>query len=199
MEPRFVEVEMHLVTGLLLAGLLGKKSKETKGKSPLLHTHGPIETAHVLPGRVRFRIESLKGDIERSRMLANQLSKIGGIESVETNELSGSILIRHDATTLEPDLLLAAIVRLLGLERQMQRARVPVVARGIGDAADALNDAFYVQTRGLVDLWTAIPIVLAVLGANKVRAQGLAALPTGFTLLWWAYLALVRRRRAEGG
>ena len=49
---------MHIITGVLLAGLLGKNKSRRRTLMPMLRT-GPVQTAHYVPGRVRLRIPSL--------------------------------------------------------------------------------------------------------------------------------------------
>lgn len=186
---------MHLITGLLVAGLLGRKKKgASHASSPLLRRGGPVEPVHLLPGRVRFRVDALKGRDAQAEALAQQLGKIEDVESVEVSSATGSVLICYRGEKLQPELLLAAIVRLLGLERELERSSVSSLRRGIGQAADSLNDAVYAETHGLLDLWTLIPLAIGVLGVQRISQQGLASLPGGFTLLWWAYVSLIRPR-----
>ena len=49
---------MHILTGFLLAGLLGKNKFRRRTLMPMLRT-GPVQTAHFVPGRVRLRVPSL--------------------------------------------------------------------------------------------------------------------------------------------
>ena len=183
---------MHLITGLILAHLL--RGKEQPARSPLLRLTGPIETSHLLPGRVRFRISSLVGDKAQGETVVERLQQLPGVGSVAVNEITGSVLIRYDAAALQPELLFAALARLLGLERELERAPLPILTRELRHLGEALNRAVYEQTNGFIDLWTAIPILLAFVGVRKLLQEGTATFPPGFTLVWWAYLALLRGR-----
>ena len=56
---------MHLILGALLAAYMNKKkgSEGGAGGTPVPHLRtGPIRIDHALPGRLRFRIESLRED-----------------------------------------------------------------------------------------------------------------------------------------
>jgi hypothetical protein len=180
---------MHILTGILVGALLGRPKSSTK--PALLGLGGPIRTVHVLPGRVRFAVERLRGDAAAADALAGRLGRIEGVELVEVSPLSGSVLIRFRAETLEPELLFAAIVRLLGLEKELERAPSPLLTRELREAGQALNRAVYEQTGGLIDLWTAVPLLLAGIGLRKVIVER-GSLPAGLTLIWWGYNALLR-------
>ena len=88
-----------------------------------------------------------------------------------------------------------SIVRLLGLEKELQRAPMPVLVRELREAGDAANRAVYERTGGLIDLWTAIPLVLGAIGVHRVLTQRSAIMPAGLTMVWWAYSALLRGGR----
>ena len=76
-------------------------------------------------------------------------------------------------------------------QRQTVPTRTPSVESTRPNAADSLNRAVYHKTGGLVDLWTAALIVLAVIGVKRVFSEKGGTLPGGGTLLWWAYTALL--------
>ena len=80
---------MHLITGAIIAALLGNKKERT---SPLLNIRGPINTTHLLPGRVRFNIPSLKQNDIQIAKLREQLPQIEGITSVQANEIRSPVV-----------------------------------------------------------------------------------------------------------
>jgi hypothetical protein len=43
----------------------------------------------------------------------------------------------------------------------------------------------YDRTSGVLDFSSALLILMAAVGLSKVIQQGAAAMPTGFTLVWW--------------
>lgn len=51
--------------------------------------------SHRISGRARLKIPSKKGDFDYFKSLKEQISKCGGIETMEVNPVSGSILIIH--------------------------------------------------------------------------------------------------------
>ena len=173
---------MHILTGMLLAGILGRK----RGVSvlPRLRT-GPVQTVHYLPGRVRFRVPSLVDDSSQAESLRDRLGTLEGVARVDVVPASGSVLIEYREKIVRPELLFAATVRLLGLEKEMARTPRPTVTREMRAVLDSLNRVVYDRTAGVLDFSSALLIVMAAIGVSKIAQQGTAAMPGGFTLVWW--------------
>jgi len=51
--------------------------------------------SHLSPGRLRVKIPSKKGNVVFFSSLKDQLSQLPGVESVEVNPVTGSILLIH--------------------------------------------------------------------------------------------------------
>ena len=175
---------MHLITGFVLAGLLGRKHRGRPSRLPKFP--GVIETVHLLPGRVRFRTPNLVGRQTQAEELQKRLAQIHGLLSVSVNSISGSICLRFRPDRIKPEMLLAAIVRLLGLEQQIGQRPRSLVGREIRAAGDALNHAMFERTGGLIDLYTAMPLLLLAVGLRNIAAGRVV----GWPLLWWAYRTL---------
>ncbi len=173
---------MHIVTGMLIAGLLGKSKKVSL--LPMLR-HGPVTTEHVLPGRVRFAVPSLKDDDSKADLLQEKLSTLEGVQKVEVTPVTGSVLIDYRDGIVQPELLFAAVVRLLGLEKDLQKTPRPKLVKELRSMLDSLNRVVYDRTGGLLDFTSALLILLAAVGVKKMIADGAKSVPAGFTLLWW--------------
>lgn len=173
---------MHILTGMLLAGLLGRK----RGVSilPMLRT-GPVQTAHSLPGRVRFRVPSLVDTPSQAGSLQDRLATLDGVARVDVTAASGSVLIEYREKVVRPELLFAATVRLLGLDKELERTPRPIVVRELRTVFDSLNRVVYDRTAGVLDFSSALLILMAAVGVGKIMGQGTAAMPGGFTLVWW--------------
>ncbi len=181
---------MHLLIGFLASALMASK-KRGGGRSPLLELSYPIRTRHLLPGRVRFEIPKLvgrPGAVEKVEALA----KLEGVTEVTVTPRIGTVLIRYDDAALQPELLVAALVRLLDLERDMESSPQSAAAREIRATGTALDRAVFDRTSGLLDLKTALPLALAGIGIYRIVTRQGPLLPTGATLLWWAF-STVRR------
>ncbi len=185
---------MHIITGLVMAHLF-KRHKDHEADeaqdrrepmAPLLRLHDPVRTEHMLPGRVRFRVPSLRGNAASGEHLATALDGVASIKKVCVNTVTGSVLIHYDAQTLNAALLVAAVIKVLGLEGELEKVPVSRLQRELRQVSKALNRALYDQTNGLLDMKSAIFLSLAALGTVKLLQQRSLALPAGFTLLWWA-------------
>jgi copper chaperone CopZ len=187
---------MHVITGLIFAGLMGRKKDGARSLTPKWYA-GPLQTVHAIPGRVRFVASPLEGNQKAGSILKEKLLVIEGVESVEVNPISGSVLIHYQESSVKPELLFAALVRLLGLEKELEKPPQSILSRELRIAGDSLNRAVHEKTGGLLDLWTAVLILLAGVGARKLIQQGMGAFPAGFTLVWWAANDLLRGKHPK--
>jgi hypothetical protein len=182
---------MHIITGILLSMLM-KGGKESK-KPPLLQTTWPIRTLHLLPGRVRFQIPLMVGKDEELKAATTQIAKIKGVKWVDSNKITGSVLIYFEENVIQADLLFAALIRLLGLDNELQKAPASYLNTEIRSVFESLNQSVYSKTNGIIDLYTAIPLLLAALGVSQIIKMKTNIFPTGLTLIWWAYNSLVAK------
>src|ERR1700722_4419850 len=56
-----------------------------------------LHIAHQVPGRVRMKIPTAKGDVEMLREMSEKFGKIPGVEQVTVNPTTGSIVLQYDA------------------------------------------------------------------------------------------------------
>lgn len=186
---------MHIITGLIFAALAGAKKNGKNGKRVRVprFTTGPVQTVHALPGRLRLRVPSLVDDEAGQKTLGERFPTLPGVESIRITPVSGSVLIHYDETEVEPDLLFAAVVSLLNLEAEMDKPVQPLITRELKAAGQSLNRCVFEKTGGVVDLWSAVMILLAGVGVRKMVQDPARAFPAGFTLLWWG-LTTIRRQ-----
>jgi cation transport ATPase len=146
-----------------------------------------MEATHVLPGRIRLRAPVLIGQHRAADQLQKSLARLDGIRAVEVNPLTGSLLIRFAPDRVRPDMLLGAAIRLLGLEKEIQRPPRSHIGEGIRQAGDSVNRAIHQQTGGIIDLWTSVALLLL---AGGVRHLAAGNPQLGWQRLWWAYLSM---------
>ncbi len=186
---------MHILTGFLIAGLLGKNKFRRRTLLPMLRT-GPVQTAHWMPGRVRFRVPSLAENAEGAATVRKKLPAMPGVKSVKLNPASGSVLIVYREDEVRPELLFATVVRLMNLEAELKRPPQPLVTRQLQETLGRANRAVYDRSGGLIDLWSAGLILLAAIGMQRVLVQGMRAFPAGLTLVWWGLASLMGGRQS---
>ena len=137
---------MHILTGLILANLLGKGRRGRKPLVTMFRT-GPVQTAHWLPGRVRFRVAPLVEDERAGSLVSEKLARVQGVDAVDVSPATGSVLVRYREGVVEPELLYSALVRLLGLEDRLKRPPQPALTREIRNVLDSLNRAVRSEER----------------------------------------------------
>ena len=186
---------MHIITGMLISFLMSKKKGVTK--PPLLQVRWPIQTSHLLPGRVRFHIPLYKGNQKGLDAAIVQLKKIEGVYEAQANSITASILIKFDESKLQADLVFAALIRLLGLEKEIERTPVPKFNKEISDIYKSMNQAVYANTNGMLDLKTAIALLIAATGIYRIIAERSVSMPATLTMIWWAYNSFIKN--AEPG
>jgi len=182
---------MHLITAALLTTLLGQK--RGAGGAALPSFPNVMETLHALPGRLRLRAPVLIGKRAAAEQLQKSLSRLDGVQSAEANPISGSLLIHFAPERVKPDMLIGAAIRLLGLEKDVERAPPSYIGEGIRRAGESLNQAIYQQSGGAIDLWTSLTLLLVAAGVRQLAAGN----QFGWPLLWWAYRSMFPPERSR--
>lgn len=67
-----------------------------------------IKIVHLMPGRLRLKLQALKGRPEIATQLHSHLTDVAGISRVDTNTLTGSLLLLYEPHALRsPDFLVS--------------------------------------------------------------------------------------------
>jgi hypothetical protein len=140
---------------------------------------------HQIPGRLRLRVPSRIRNTGYFAGLAGALSRYGGVRSVTTNPVTGSVLIVHESDA-------AAIFD--QAQREQLLALAPpetreVLARRVSEAVTKADQGVTAFTRGSLDL----PSLgfLAFLAAGSAQLFRNRIWPPAITLFWYA-LSLAR-------
>ena len=158
--------------------------------------HGP-GADRALGARTGPAERALPGGKQRgAALLQEKLPAIRGVQSVTLNPATGSVLIVYREEQVRPELLFAAVVRLMGLDTELKRTPEPVVTRELREILGSVNRMVYDQTGGLIDLWSAGLILLTAIGIQRLLAQGMRAFPAGLTLVWWGMVSLLGGRQS---
>ena len=73
-----------------------------------------IRILHLLPGRMRLRLEALKGRPELASMLQSHLATVSGIGHVAVDTRTGSLLLLYDPTALRSPAFIDAFSAAMG-------------------------------------------------------------------------------------
>ena len=114
-----------------------------------------------------------------------QLISTGAVRSFELQPITGSVLVRYDETQVEAAVVEGAMLKLMGLDGQVNAAPVSGMERGLKTIWEAVNRGIYEGTAGVLDARTLTGTALVVTAAKQFKQSGLAV-PGAMTLLWWA-------------
>lgn len=172
---------MHIFTLMLVSKLLsGKSKRQFKGFK------GIVEVKHAIPGRIRFFIPLLKNNPEGCDKLQKQLVKADVIKEISINALTGSLLIIYDKSGTDEATLTGVVVKLLGLEDQVEKSPLSNIGKEINQVMKSLNTSIYEYSNGMVDLNNLITLSFLSMGAYSL-IRNPRMLPSGLSLLYWAY------------
>jgi hypothetical protein len=170
-----------------------------------------IRVMHVIPGRLRLKIAQVRDNPDLARELYERLSGRRGIQRVEANALTGSVLVLYDAeeiTSLESLLALAETLTPLFPEldiREIEKWLTPSgngsgsnvsLAGGITTAIGALNAGVGKVTGG-IDLKLLLPLILFVFGIRGLLVAQKVVFPAWYDLLWFSFATFLMLNRSE--
>lgn len=174
----------YFMYGLALFSLgSAVKKKEEDIEVPTFR--GIIEVKHKLKGRIRFSIPILKGNSEGFEELKAQLDRIEPILGVETNYITGSLLIKY-REDIQPTLIVGILIKLLGLEDRVKNKPQAFVTREFKSAQDSVSLAIDEKTNGFLDLNAVFFLLFTLTGISRIIKNPKVG-PAGFTYLWWGY------------
>ena len=177
---------MHMLVGLLLTRLL-KRAHDASGYLPRIR--GKFEVQHSISGRIRFRIPMLEGqDNEVINAVKKELFRLSEISLVEINPISGSLLVEYNHREIDASVICGVLLKVLGLEEAMDAKPHSVAQKELNLIGTSLNRHVYNSTAGILDLTSSLALTIFVLGLYKIIVQQDRNTPSGFSLLWWAYI-----------
>jgi hypothetical protein len=155
-----------------------------------------LSVAHQVPGRIRMKIPSAKGDSALLQTISETFAVIPGVEKVTVNPLTGSVVLHYDVERHDDfhggmrnhgvgampisqiDVLADNIEREAEyLARNSDSARVCV------DFCKKLDREIKIATGNVVDL--KIAFALAVIGVTIVEIGATAATPVWLTIAFF--------------
>jgi len=173
-----------------------------------------IKLVHAIPGRVRVKIAQLRDNPAFAREICERLAGVRGIQRIEANPLTGSLLVLYnpeEMTSLESLFALSEIVTPLfpGLDMaQLEEwlgqsgtgsGAAASLASGISSGLGALNTRVGKATGGL-DLKLLLPLTLFVLGVRGLLVATKVPFPAWYDLWWFSFgtFYMLNRPEAQG-
>jgi hypothetical protein len=142
---------------------------------------------HVSHGRVRVKIPAKKKDLDYFSQLKRYLMPLPGIVNVETNSLTGSVLVLHslDLENLDDLKTVSQYSEMMGLFKLAEPQNDSnSLGHGLAAGFAGLNQSVKGASAGVVDLPTLGIVGLLGLGIWQI-SRGEIAVPA-ITALWYA-------------
>ena len=186
---------MHILTGMLLGEMLLGSAALKK-----FRRGGPAyEMVHVLPGRLRLRVERIKEDDALRQQLCDALAAVKGVTSVAADPRTGSLLLLFSDGTPTRQAIVATLDRLTAEPEADDRAapeeaddNTPLLRRKVKGLGRALNRGVMEESHGVADLSTLSAVAAMVWGGKIVLWPGAESRWRGATLIYWSYNMLRR-------
>ncbi len=149
---------------------------------------------HQSPGRLRLQVPSQKGNGFFFQSVMGSLSNLPGVERIEINPVTGSILLIH-STDAER---IAQYARENGLfEIRSDRTHVSSFHQAAAKAFHTLDGQARALTGGGINLGALASIALIGAGTYQILRGNFAAIPW-YTAFWYG-LNLILKSRPGGG
>jgi Heavy metal associated domain 2 len=160
-----------------------------------------IKVVHAMPGRVRIKISRLKGKVVAAREIQDRLSEVRGVQRVEANSVTGSVLVLYDPEQMDPldslisigstfaplfpGLNMSELQALLTSFSDENNGNGPVVDR-ISTLLEGLNHEVGKSIGGL-NLRLLLPLILFFFGVRGLLFADKVTFPAWYDLLWFAF------------
>ncbi len=170
-----------------------------------------ITVAHALPGRVRLKIHEVKDNPELARQAQEKLGRVPGIQRVEANPSTGSLLILYDLAMLASVETLGPLGEIFG--ELFPEVALEELAAGLQELMAAGEEAQ--TTGGLLGAFPGVgypgltrnfslnlllPLTLLFLGGRSLLTSKETHFPAWYDYLWFAFntFVMLDRRWVEG-
>lgn len=134
-------------------------------------TNKPSSVSHHLPHRTRIRVPRRHRQTATLNKIQKRLIKVPGVQSVEVNERTGSVLVHHDTQENTLELINSAVAEVAAeifeIAAEAEAPGFSTLAGLLRTRVHSLNSSVAQATDQKVDLRSAVPIFL--LGASLVR------------------------------
>lgn len=176
---------MHLITGmaisLLFSGGIKKRNKKVM--------ESDLTVSHVSSGRIRLYSRKLRNE-PVAKTLKKELKRVEGIKEMNTNIVTGSLLIYFDPKKIQPNLLASAVYQLLGFTKNEGANKEGRIYKEMESMNSAFNKALMEKSDGALDAKTLIAGGFLALGVRELIRNKSLGMPASITLFYWAYNTL---------
>jgi hypothetical protein len=140
---------------------------------------------------LRLRVPSLRSEPQLAARIEDRLGALPGIRELQTNAVTGSVLVLHDTEQFDEARWTEAARSegLFELTTEAPEARAPAPPRGATAWAawEKANQVVHRASRDRLDLRTLIPLALVLWSIKQIVTERSLARTPWYTLLWYAF------------
>ena len=162
-----------------------------ENKMLLPNFYGIFEVKSATKNRIRVEIDKLKNNNEEIESLRENLRKIAVIKNFKIIKTLGSLTVEFDDSQIDSQFMIGIILKLLNLDEELLKDRKGKIKNSFSNLGKLADITVYNKTKGLFDAKTLAGTMLLIYGIKKFRNEML--LPSGATLIWWAYRLLSKK------
>ena len=162
-----------------------------ENKMLLPNFYGIFEVKSATKNRIRIEIDKLKNNREEIEILKENLKKISVIKNFKIIQSLGSLTIEFDDTQIDSQFMIGIILKLLDLDEELLKDRKGKIKNTFSNLGKLADITIYNKTKGLFDAKTLAGTMLLIYGIKKFKNE--MFLPSGATLIWWAYRLLSKK------
>ena len=162
-----------------------------ENKMLLPNFYGIFEVKSLTKNRIRIEINKLKNNREEIEILKENLKKISVIKNFKIIQSLGSLTIEFDDTQIDSQFMIGIILKLLDLDEELLKDRKGKIKNTFSNLGKLADITIYNKTKGLFDAKTLAGTMLLIYGIKKFKNE--MFLPSGATLIWWAYRLLSKK------
>ena len=89
---------------------------------------------------------------------------------------------------IKASMICGILLKLLGLEDELDTQPQSLAQKELNLIGTSLNRQVYNSSAGIFDLTSTLALTIFALGLYKIIVQRDRNTPSGFSLLWWAYV-----------
>lgn len=141
-----------------------------------------IHLIHSLPGRIRFKLEGIKGKADQAREIEARLAAVHGIHSVQASYLTGSVVAKYDPAVLESLDLHFAIAKAMGIAPSDLNAEY--LAKWYARETD---EAQFPAVESVQKWRIFLPLALCFLGIRGLLVTDKLIFPQWYDYFWFAF------------
>jgi hypothetical protein len=146
---------------------------------------------HSAPGRCRFKIPSKRHDAAYFQNMKEDLLNISGIERIDANPLTASVLILYDPQQVQLNDLSAQLETAEHFEpTETETMQVQTVWERATSGLDSFDQLLKESTSGHIDFKSLLFIILFMMAIRQLH-QGVI-FSAAATLFWYALQVLIK-------